>query len=135
VHPNDKDARGWMPMTDAALDDGADIVTIAGLNIDQRARAMDSGKQLADLQVEQQLAHCRLGIRKIRTKGSGEVDIEEWLCRVTPSIHIIILLGRYIEHTTLGIDPRIMQQMCTERRNGDGFEDEEDASDEASKSE
>jgi hypothetical protein len=90
----------WIPRNGAtAVQPTADIVTVRGLNCDERMRCMDTGeKQLGFMQWA---AFARAGV--LAVNGAREADkIGEWFDRCPEAP--IIALGQTIYAITNGID-------------------------------
>ncbi len=97
VTPKDPDAGCWIKASAAHLRDDADVLTVSGLNMDQRDAAVDAG---GNWQICS--ARCRAGVRAVN--GSDDpIGIEEFLEEIEDIPRF--QLGLYIKDITDGVDP------------------------------
>ena len=93
--------RGWIAADGADVDDGADILEVRPLNINERTRALD-----VDGIHQGMLKRVMRGVTRVNGSDRGD-DIKMWVQRC-PS-DAVFLLGCYIASVTSGDDPQNSQ--------------------------
>ncbi len=97
VEPLDAKARGWIPREAATVGEGATVVTIRALNIDERALVLDTKNR--NPVHERALARVKLGLAAV-DGSTNRKALNLWMDDVDSLV--LSLLGIAIDHHTQG---------------------------------
>mgnify|MGYP003133620214 CR=1 FL=1 len=93
---------GWMLLTEATIKNGADVLEVRPLNIDERSASLDVAGLHSSM-----VARCRRGIVSVNGHKKRQA-VDEFL-RACPT-EAIFLLGCYVASVTAGEDPQLSQR-------------------------
>ena len=116
VTPDDDEARGWVSADTCKVEDGADVLEVRPLNVDERAKTADvEGRSVM------MLARARAGLVAANGKR-GEKARAAWLNGCPDDA--VFLLGLYVGALTNNVEPQILQRAIL----GLAEDDDDDAS-------